>query len=57
MEFSEPTLEKTDIKSNNLFHENNINPNSDINVIVMVTLVRAHICHLLCATVLKILYV
>lgn len=59
MESSDPTLEKTDMRSKNLFHENNINPktNSDTNIIAIVTLVRAHICHLLCAIVLKDLYV
>lgn len=55
MESSEPTLEKIYIRSKILFHENNTNlhMNSDTNVIVIVALVRAHIYHLLCATVLK----
>lgn len=57
MESSDPNLgekkKKTDVRSKNLFHENNINPkiNSDTNIMATVTLVRAHICHLLSAIV------
>lgn len=60
MESSDPNLgkKKTDVRTKNLFHENNINPkiNSDTNIMATVTLVRAHICHLLGAIVLKDLY-
>lgn len=60
MESSEHTLEKVGIRSKNLFRENNSNPhiNSVTNSnTVKVTPARAHICHLLCATVQKGLYV
>ena len=60
MASSDPNLggKKADIRSKNLFHENTINSkiNSDTNIMATITLVRAHICHLLSATIVKNLY-